>query len=157
MGTRIVKLINRLKNVRRIFLDTAPVIYYVEKNPAYLAKVKPVFTQIDAGVLTAVTSPITLSECLVHPYRLQHLDGIAKFRDLIVSGSNVNFVLLDDAIADKAAELRALYNLTLPDAFQAATALRAGCSTFLTNDPILRRVPGLDIIVIDEIELADAP
>ena len=147
-----MKLSARLKNVQRIFLDTAPVIYYVEKNPAYLAKVKPVFTRIDAGTLTAVTSPITLSECLVHPYRLHHLDGIARFRDLIVGGSNVNFVLLDDAIADKAAELRAQHGLTLPDALQMATALRAGCDAFLTNDPILKRVAGLDVIVVDEVE-----
>lgn len=147
-----MKLSVRLKNVRRIFLDTGPVIYFVEKNPIYLAKVRPVFTRIDSGGLTAVTSPITLSECLVHPYRLQQAEGIAKFRDLIVNGGNVNFVLLDDAIADKAAELRAQHNLTLPDALQAATALQAGCSAFLTNDPILKRVAGIDVIVLDEVE-----
>jgi predicted nucleic acid-binding protein len=148
-----MKLSARLKNVQRIFLDTAPVIYYVEKNPAYLARVKPVFARIDAGTLAAVTSPITLSECLVHPYRLQHVDGIARFRDLIVGGSNVNFVLLDDAIADKAAELRAQHGLTLPDALQAATALSAGCDAFLTNDPILMQVTGLNVIVVDQVEV----
>jgi predicted nucleic acid-binding protein len=147
-----VKLSVRLRNVRRIFLDTGPVIYFVEKNPVYLAKVKPVFTRIDSGRLTAVTSPITLSECLVHPYRPQQAEGITMFRDLIVNGGNVNFVLLDDAIADKAAELRAQHNLTLPDALQAATALQSECSAFLTNDPIIKRVAGIDAIVLDEVE-----
>ncbi len=61
-----MKLSVRLRNVQRIFLDTRPIIYFVEKNPIYLAKVQPVFTRIDSSMLTAVTSPITLSECLVH-------------------------------------------------------------------------------------------
>ena len=49
-----------LQGVRRLFLDTAPVIYFVEKNLAYIEHVKPVFALIDAGELQAVTSPITL-------------------------------------------------------------------------------------------------
>lgn len=147
-----MKLTARLRNVQRIFLDTGPIIYYVESNPVYVTKVKPIFDRIDAGTLTAITSPITLSECLVHPYRLQQLDNIAKFSELIINGSNVNFVLIDDAIADKAAELRAQHNLTLPDALQAATAISAGCGAFLTNDPVLKRVASLDVIVIDETE-----
>jgi hypothetical protein len=32
-----------LQNVRRIFIDTAPVIYYVERNPAYISRVDMVF------------------------------------------------------------------------------------------------------------------
>lgn len=51
-------------------LDTAPVIYYVEKHPTYLELVTPVFNRIDAALLTAITSPVTLAECLVAPYRL---------------------------------------------------------------------------------------
>lgn len=147
-----MKLRVRLRGVQRIFLDTSPVIYYVEKNPTYLAKVKPVFSRIDAGSLSAVTSPITLSECLVHPYRLQHVDCIVRFRNLIVNGSHVNFVLIDDTIADRAADLRAQHHLTLPDALQLATALRAGCDAFLTNDPVLRRVTSIDVVVLDEVD-----
>ncbi len=67
---RIGKLTERLDNVQRIFLDTAPVIYYVEKNKDYFSLVEVVFNKIDSGPLTAITSPITLAECLVHPYRL---------------------------------------------------------------------------------------
>jgi hypothetical protein len=34
----------------------------------------------------------------------------------------------------------------------AATALTAGCNAFLTNDPALKRVTALDVIVLDEVE-----
>ncbi len=56
-----------LSRVSRIFLDTAPVVYYIEEHPLYLKHVLPVFSAIDAGRFTAVTSPITLAECLVLP------------------------------------------------------------------------------------------
>jgi hypothetical protein len=35
------------QNINRLFLDTAPVIYYVEQNPAYQEKVDYIFDQID--------------------------------------------------------------------------------------------------------------
>jgi hypothetical protein len=60
-----MKISERLQSVARLFLDTAPIVYYVEKNPRYLVKVQEIFRQIDVGTLTAVTSPVTLAECLV--------------------------------------------------------------------------------------------
>jgi predicted nucleic acid-binding protein len=75
------------------------------------------------------------------------------FSDLIVAGANVTFVALDDAIARRAAELRASYNLRLADAFQVAAALAAGRGAFLTNDLGLKRVRELPILVLDELEL----
>lgn len=59
-----------LQNITHLFLDTAPVIYYLEKNPQYFDTVEFVFDQIDNGSITAVTSPVTLAECLVVPYRV---------------------------------------------------------------------------------------
>jgi predicted nucleic acid-binding protein len=145
-----VKIDSALQNITHLFLDTAPVIYYVEKNPQYFATVEFVFDQIDSGSITAVTSPVTLAECLVVPYRL----GIAKlqqdFLDLIVYGNNTVFVSIDREIGRQAAELRARYNITLPDALQIASALAAGSQAFLTNDGNLERVTELSIIVLDE-------
>jgi len=38
-------LASALANVSRIGLDTAPIIYYIEEHPLYLAVVAPVFAQ----------------------------------------------------------------------------------------------------------------
>lgn len=57
-----------------------------------------------------------------------------------------------DASAERAAELRAHYNLTLTDAFQIAAALTAGCDAFPTNDAALKRVTELTVLVLDELE-----
>lgn len=70
MDTLAVNINEALHNTTRLFLDTAPVIYYVEQNPHYSARTQHIFDAIDTGNLTAVTSPITLAESLIVPYRL---------------------------------------------------------------------------------------
>ncbi len=146
-----MKIDAALQNITHLFLDTAPVIYYVEKNPQYLATVEFVFDQIDNSSITAVTSPVTLAECLVVPYRLGIANLQQDFLDLIVYGNNTIFVSIDRAIGTQAAEFRARYNLTLPDALQIASALVAGSQAFLTNDATLKRVTELNVIVLDEV------
>lgn len=141
-----------LQGVRRVFLDTAPVIYYVERNQAYTARVDQVFDRLDAGTLLGSTSPVTLAECLIAPVRLGALQVQRNFRDLIVGGPGVIFVALDSATAQRAAELRARYNLTLTDAFQIAAALAGDCDAFLTNDADLKRVQEIRILVVGELE-----
>jgi hypothetical protein len=71
-----MKISAALQGVALLFLDTAPVIYLVEKNPDYLALVSDIFRRIDDGQVGAVTSPVTLAECLVHPFRL----GLSQLR-----------------------------------------------------------------------------
>jgi predicted nucleic acid-binding protein len=147
-----LKVADALQGVTRLFLDTAPVIFYVERNPAFIAVVDLVFDRIDAGTLQAVTSPVTLAECLVVPLRLGKMQLQQDFTDLIVSGANVTFVPLDAAIGQQAAELRARYNLRLGDALQIAAALAAGCDAFLTNDLGLKRVQEIAVIVVVELQ-----
>jgi len=40
----------------RICIDTAPFIYFIEKDPKYLNIIRPLFAEIDAGKIDAVTS-----------------------------------------------------------------------------------------------------
>jgi predicted nucleic acid-binding protein len=148
-----VKVAVALQGVAKLFLDTAAVIYYVERNPAYAALVDDIFDRVDAGTLQAVTSPITLGECLVMPIRQGLPQAQRDFTDLIVSGANVTFLTLDAPAAQQGAELRARYNLGLLDAFQIAVALAGGSNAFLTNDRALLRVRELPILVLDDLEL----
>lgn len=147
-----MKISERLQPVSRLFLDTAPLVYYVEEDERYLDRVDPVFRRVDGGLTSAVTSPVTLAECLVMPIRRGQQKLQQAFIDAIVSGTNVDFVLTDQAIAQRAADLRARYNVSLPDALQLATAITAGCDAFLTNDHLLKRVTEIDVLVVDELE-----
>ena len=147
-----MKLVDLLASARQIFLDTAPVIYFVEKNPNYLEKSQVLFSGLDEGRFTAVVSPITLSECLVIPYRLKKAEVAQIFTDLLVNSQSVLFYPIDEIMADKAADLRARYNLTLTDAFQLAIAIQTECDAFLTNDSDLKRVTEVPIVVLSEAE-----
>ena len=148
-----MKIAEALQGITHLFLDTAPVIYYVEEHQLFLATVTPIFDRIDSGLLIAVTSPVTLAECLVAPYRLSLIKLQQDFFDLIVHGRYTTFMPLDHEIARQAAELRARYNVTLPDALQIAAALSAGCEAFLTNDGNLDRVKELRVLVVGELEV----
>ncbi len=141
-------LAQQLDAVQRLFLDTAPIIYFVEKHPRYFPIARPIFERLDAGALVGVASPITLAECLIHPYRMGHNDAVEMFTTLLIR--QMDFVPIEATIASQAAALRARYNLSLPDALQCAAALRAGCDAFLTNDIALKRVTELDVLVLDE-------
>lgn len=59
-------------------------------------------------------------------------------------------ITIDINIALLAAQLRVIYGLKLPDAFQIATAMRSGCDAFFTNDEQIRRVTDLQILVITD-------
>lgn len=147
-----MKLAEQLESLRQVFLDAAPVIYFVEKNPDFAEKVQPLFSKLDEGTLTAVVSPITLAECLVLPYKIPNPDIAQIFSDLLVNSESVLFYPIDEVTAEKAADLRARYNLTLTGALQLAVAIQAECDAFLTNDIDLKRVTEIPIIVLSEAE-----
>lgn len=54
-----MELVDALRG-KRIFIDTAPFIYFIEKDPKYLNMVRPIFSEIDAGNIVALTSTITM-------------------------------------------------------------------------------------------------
>ena len=105
-----------------------------------------------AGTLQAVTSPITLAECLIVPIRQGLPQAQRDFSDLIVSGANVTFCRWTPPRRIRQPSY-ARYNLNLLDAFQVAVALASGSNAFLTNDRALLRVQELPILVLDELEL----
>lgn len=140
-----------LSGIGRLFLDTPPVIYHVEGRAPYLLLTDIVFQAITDGRCEAVTSPVTLAECLVRPYQNGDLALVQQFRNLVTLGVNTFYVGID-VVAGEAAELRARYNLSLTDAFQVAAALAAGCDALLTNDAGLKRVNEIPVLVLDELE-----
>jgi predicted nucleic acid-binding protein len=89
-----VKVDAALHGLTRLFLDTAPVVYFVERNPAYVAVADDIFQRIDSGLLQGVTSPVTLAECLIMPLRLGLIQAQQDFADVIVQGANMTFVPL---------------------------------------------------------------
>ena len=117
-----------------VFLNSVVVIYFVEAHPAYGPLTVNLFQCIDGGSLRAVTSPITLAECLVVPQRRGDTHMFVQFISLITAGIGIQFIHIDEIVAVQSSVLRARYNLRLPDSVQLAAAMVAGCDLFLTNE-----------------------
>ena len=149
-----MKLNVALKNVSTLAFDTAPIIYFVEANPTYDALVTAIFQRVESGEITGVTSVISLCEVLVHPIRNQNLSLKQRYRDILQNSPNFFTKLINSTVAERAAELRAKYNLRTPDALQIASALDNGCDAFLCNDKNLKRVTELKILILDELRLS---
>lgn len=146
-----MKIEEALKGVQRLFLDTAPLVYFVEQNPEFIDRVEPIFERLDRDIISVVSS-ITLAECLVFPIK-RGLTDLEKAFEEIMNSSRSEFIVTDREIAKLSATIRAKYNFQLPDSIQVATAISANCDAFLTNDIALRRVTEIRAIVVSDLEL----
>jgi predicted nucleic acid-binding protein len=97
--------------------DTAPLIYYIEEHPDYLALADELFTAFDGGFAQGVTSVLTLQEVLVRPLRERRSDLADSYRQVLTNSANVALEVIDESICEGAAQLRAKYIwLRTPDA-----------------------------------------
>jgi predicted nucleic acid-binding protein len=134
-----------------IGLDTNVFIYFLEYHPRYGAWCASLFNRIEQGKNPAVTSTITLLELLVQPYRDQK-EGLAqKIFALTSTYPKLEWVPVTMNVADRAAELRARYRLSTPDAIQVATAIGHKATRFYGNDRGLRRVQEIECLIVDEL------
>ena len=99
-----------------------------------------------------MVSELALLECLVVPLRQSNLKLARAYEDIFQS-AEVNARPVDSRVVLRAAELRARAPaLRTPDAIQLATAQKAGCQTFITND---KRIGGSDYAGLSLIFLDD--
>lgn len=136
---------------QKVAVDTMVFIYAFEEHSAYLPLIKPFFTAVEKGEMEAVTSTITLAECLIQPYKKKDMALAARYRVLFRNFPNLSVIPVTDDIAERTALLRANYRLKTPDAIQLATALVSGSRLFLTNDEALGPVEGVRIFVLDHL------
>ena len=132
-------------------LDTAPLIYFMEQNPNYLEMMRVFLRSFDRGDFRRVTSTVTLVEVLIHPLRQGNTILAQEYREILLNQESLTVVELTPDIVETAAQLRASYNLRSPDSIQMATAIREGASFFLTNDARLPSLPGLTVLVLDNL------
>ena len=134
---------------KQIALDTMIFIYAFEEHSVYIPLLKPFFREVEKGRIIAVTSTVTLAECLVQPFRAKAMELAARYKTLFRDFPHLSVIPVSDEIAERAAWLRAQYHMKTPDAIQLATALVSGSHIFLTNDEGLPQVEGIHVLVLD--------
>ena len=133
---------------KKVGLDTAPLIYFIEEHSTFLPQVAPFFEAMEKGDFGVVTSTLTLTEVLVHPLRCKELALAGQYKELLGSAKYLKLIPATTEIAGIAAQLRADHNLQTPDAIQIATALNQKADFFLTNDAKLARLSQPQILVL---------
>jgi len=137
-------------NGNTVYLDTAPIIYYVENISPYSDLLDPVFQAVRSGSLRACTSTLTLAETLVVPYRKKSEILLEKFETLLMRTPDLTILPLTQDIARETAKIRAEFSIKTPDAVQLATARANGIGYFLTNDKELKLFSSLRITILDD-------
>ena len=133
-----------------VYLDTNCLIYTVERVQPYLSLLDPMWQAAERGALTVASSGLIVVEALVKPLRDGNRQIEAQYHE--VFGASVFRVLeMPLAVFEQAAQIRAVTGLKTADALHAATALRAECDLFITNDADFRRVEGLPTIVLRDL------
>ncbi len=134
----------------KVYVDTAPIIYSVERKPDYDRLLQPLWDALDSQSIEVVTSELTLLETLVKPFK----DGdsaLAQDYEKFLTATRLQLHAITTTILREAARLRAATGLKTPDAIHAATALAAGCFQFITNDTDFRKIASLQVISLKEL------
>lgn len=139
-----------LDGIKKICLDTSPFIYYIENHPYYADVVDKIFQSVESNNITVHASVLALSECLVKPIQNSDVDLQTAYKGLF---SLIGLTPVSQIIAEQAAHLRAMNNLKIPDAIHISTALDLQCQVFITNDKSFKRISGIQVVLLDDLEL----
>ena len=144
-----MELIKKFQN-KTVFLDTAPVIYYIEENKKYSSLLDKLFVANQQNKFQFSTSVLTLMELLVHPIRRNETKLIKEYEKILCNSSSLDIYEISIEIAKRAGKIRAEYNFKTPDSIQLATAVLSHSEFFLTNDKSLKSFKDIVIIILDE-------
>ena len=122
----------------RIYLDSCVVIYLLEGPPELGNQIFALLSSDKKNVIC--TSGIVRLECIVGALKQKNSSIEERYRRFLDS---LETIAIDDRVCDCAAQIRATYNVLLPDALHLALAEKGRCDEFWTSDVHFKRVTGL--------------
>jgi len=135
---------------RRLALDTMCFLRHFEGASDWTRATRPLFSLVERGACTAVTSALTLTELLTAPLR-QGEEALAdEYRRILATFPHLSVVPIDAEVAEVAARLRGHYGLRTPDALHLATAVVSRADGFVSADGRLLRVTEVEVIPLRE-------
>ena len=141
-----------MTDFKKVFVDTAPIIYYLENSPLYSEVVKRFFATCIEKNIKVVTSVVTVEEYLVYPYlsgQMDLADNFKRFLDYM----NVEIVDINSDIAEFASKLRGQYKgFKAMDALQISSAIASECDMFFTNDRQLRQEKEIPCMTMEDLQ-----
>lgn len=145
-----------MTKINRVFVDTAPVIYYTQKDKNFFNKTEDAFNYLRINLkCQLVFSDITLAEACVYPFRENNPEW-AKNLENFIRESKLEFIHTTNEIALKSALIRAKFKSFQPlDSIQLATAVIGNCDLFFTNDKRLKKFDEINCVTLDDFVFED--
>ncbi|HEY7558640.1 MAG TPA: PIN domain-containing protein [Candidatus Binatia bacterium] len=150
MNGNALKLRRAVEKHKVIGFDTAPFIYFIEDVAPYADLLDPVFGLVESRTLGAVTSTVTFAEILTKPFADKNFSLVDEIKFTLKTFAALTVLSIDEKLAEAAAHIRARYTIRLPDALQVAAAIQGAATLFLTNDKRVKKVEGLEVIVLSD-------
>ncbi len=124
---------------RLLYLDTNILIYLLERHEPHSTKVAEILETYTANDGALATSAITVTEFLAGTLS----SNLAIIRKI----PKLNFAILDEALAEKAALLQRKTKLQIGDAIHLATAVQLQVEQFFTNDKQFAKIAQAYLLV----------
>ena len=146
-----MKIAEELSKISTLFIDTAPIIYYIEAHSIYGPITKEIVISFQSEQREAFSTVLTLTEVLPKPMKIGDEKLAGKFADFLKYGRNFSLIEISEKIAERAGRLRSRYTeLRTVDAVQLAAAIENGIEIFITNDKKLKKVNEIKVVVLDD-------
>jgi predicted nucleic acid-binding protein len=144
---KVEALLARMEG-QRVYFDANYLIYFFDRREPFFKRVTPFFIACDAGKIFGFTGDAAVAELMFYPYKTKNETEIARGKAFFARENFLSVQSHNADIFDLAAQLGARRGMKLIDALHFATALKAGCSFFLTNDSGIKSDPHLEIVPI---------
>ncbi|HAK60148.1 MAG TPA: hypothetical protein DCO77_07160 [Nitrospiraceae bacterium] len=142
---------DELTRLSSVFIDTAPIIYYIEAHPLFGPPTKEIVETLPSRNISAYSSVVTLTEVLPKPIETGNEILAKKFVEYLEHGAHLTLLEITTDIAKEAGTLRGHYaDLRALDAIQIATALDIKADAFLTNDKKLKKIKEIRVLVLQD-------
>lgn len=139
-----------MTDFKRVFIDTNPFIYLLDTKNEYTEKIEYIMDKLTQDDYILYSSPITVAEYMVHPYKENCLEKIKLFLSFIEE-ANIKIININTEIAAMSSSMRAKYiSFKGMDSLQLAVAKYSQCDMILTNDKQLCQYKEIHCMMIDE-------
>jgi len=140
-----------LQKFARIGIDTN-VLISVFAQESLGEKVVPIIDAVaNKRTHEFVASVLTFSECAALPYREGNWAALDQVK-LMFQMPNLIVYPMDEIVAEEAARVRGVYNVKMPDAIIAATAIVHRADVLLTNDRTLAAIKEIQVVRLGDLE-----
>lgn len=123
----------------KIVLDTKPLIKLFAREEGWDA-VQKILSLVEAGDIEAAISVVTLTEIYYKYLREKRADLAETRTKQLRYAVYLKKLLIDEEVAVKAGDFKGKYNVSIADAFIAATAYFEE-STIISDDPDFEKIP----------------